>query len=49
MDDLAKKKTAFACHQGLFKFNVMPFGFLNALAVFQELMPVVLQCVGDLP
>ena len=26
MDDLDKEKTAFACHRGLFKFNVMPFG-----------------------
>ena len=24
MDDLDKEKTAFACHRGLFEFNVMP-------------------------
>ena len=38
-----KEKTAFACHKGLFEFNVMPFGLSNAPAVFQELMSVVLQ------
>ena len=42
MDDLDKEKTAFACHRGLFEFNVMPFGLSNAPAVFQELMSVVL-------
>ena len=25
MDDKDKEKTAFACHKGLFEFNVMPF------------------------
>ena len=43
MDEQDKEKTAFACHKGLFKFNVMPFGLSNAPAVFQELMSVVLQ------
>ena len=42
-----KKKTAFACHKGLFEFNVMPFGLSNAPAVFQELMSVVLQGYND--
>ena len=42
MDDLDKEKTAFACHRGLFEFNVMPFGLSIAPAVFQELMSVVL-------
>ena len=28
-------------------FNVMPFGLSNALYVFQELMSVVLQGLGD--
>ena len=27
MDENDKEKTAFACHRGLFEFNVMPFGF----------------------
>ena len=42
MDDLDKEKIAFACHRGLFEFNVMPFGHSNAPAVFQEPMSVVL-------
>ena len=47
MDEADKEKTAFACHRGLFEFNVMPFGLSNAPAVFQELMSVVLQGLGD--
>ena len=46
MNEHDKEKTAFACHRGLFKFNVMPFGLSNASAVFQELMAVVLQGIG---
>ena len=42
MDETDKEKTAFACHRGLFEFNVMPFGLSNAPAVFQELMSIVL-------
>ena len=46
IEEKDKEKTAFACHRALFEFNVMPFGLLNAPAVFQELMSVVLQdCV----
>ena len=29
MDEADKEKTAFACHWGLFEFNVMPFGLLQ--------------------
>ena len=47
MNESDKEKTAFACHRGLFEFNVMPFGLSNAPAVFQELMLVVLQGLGD--
>ncbi|MCG7876478.1 MAG: DDE-type integrase/transposase/recombinase [Candidatus Thiodiazotropha taylori] len=46
MDETDKEKTAFACHRGLFEFNVMPFGLSNAPAIFQELMAVVLQGLG---
>ena len=42
MDKKDKEKTAFACHRGLFEFNVMPFGLTSAPAVFQELMSIVL-------
>ena len=46
MDKADKEKTAFACHCGLFEFNVMPFGLSNAPAIFQELMSIVLQGLG---
>ena len=46
MNEHDNEKTAFACHRGLFEFNVMPFGLSNAPAVFQELMAVVLQGIG---
>ena len=42
MDEKDKEKTAFACHRGLFEFNVIPFGLSNAPAVFQDLMSIVL-------
>ena len=43
LEEDSKENTAFACHRGLFQFNVMPFGLSNAPAVFQELMNIVLQ------
>ena len=43
MDESVKKKTEFACHHGLFQFNVMPFGLTTAPATFQELMSRVFE------
>ncbi len=43
MEESDKEKTAFACHRGLYQFNVMPFGLCTAPAIFQELMSAVLE------
>ena len=38
LDDQDKEKTAFCCHRVLYEYNVMPFGFADALGIFQELV-----------
>jgi len=37
-----RAKTAFSTQEGLFEFNVMPFGLCNVPATFQHLMDSVL-------
>ena len=40
--DEDKEKTAICTPDGLYEFNVLPFGFCNGPAMFQRLMDLVL-------
>ena len=42
MDPKDREKTAFCTPEGLFEFNVMPFGLCNPLATFQRLIDSIL-------
>ena len=44
---LPRKKTAFATHDGLYEFRVMPFGVCNGPATFQRLMQQTLRGLGE--
>ena len=41
------EKTAFTCHRGLYEYNIIPFGLANTPGIFQELMAIVLQDLGN--
>ena len=42
VDSRDRAKTSFLTHQGLYVYNVMPFGLYNGPVTFQRLMELVL-------
>ena len=48
IDENDKEKTALTCHRSLYEYKFMPFGLANTPGIFQELMPIVLQDLGNL-
>ena len=45
MDEGAKQYTAFTTHEGLYEWNVMPFGLVNSTATFVKMMGIILNKV----
>ena len=48
MSEASREKTAFITQQVLFEFRVMPFGLMNAPAIFQRLMQQVISSVNPM-
>ena len=48
MSETSREKTAFITQPGLLEFRVMPFGLMNASAVFQWLMQQVISSVNPM-
>ena len=48
LGESSREKTAFATHDGLFEFRVLPFGVCNGPATFQRVMQQALRGLSDL-
>ena len=42
MEEKSKKYATFVTHNGLYKFEVMPFGLINSAAMFSRIVRILL-------